>query len=162
MEQVEGEWPTLDAMTERYLDLVMDRVAHNRTRAARILGVTRRTILRMLARRRLTGGRQPSPERIDAALDALLHGPQPAARKAPAVMERTPMSTDRTRASWHEVQVWAYSAAVLEELSGDRRLAALYEWKSGMARRGVWFMKTARELTASEVDWAQFPEQLAG
>jgi DNA-binding NtrC family response regulator len=47
-----GEWPTLDEMERRYIDRVLSSVAENRSAAARILGIDRRTLMRKLAARR--------------------------------------------------------------------------------------------------------------
>jgi hypothetical protein len=45
---IEG-WPTLDALSVRYVERVLDHTHNNRTRAASVLGVDRRTIARLLA-----------------------------------------------------------------------------------------------------------------
>ena len=47
-----GDWPTLDEMERRYIDRVLSSVAENRSAAARILGIDRRTLMRKLASRR--------------------------------------------------------------------------------------------------------------
>jgi DNA-binding NtrC family response regulator len=44
-------WPTLDELERRYVDRVLERCEGNRTDAANILGVDRRTLQRLLARR---------------------------------------------------------------------------------------------------------------
>jgi DNA-binding NtrC family response regulator len=44
-------WPTLDELERRYVDRVLGRCEGNRTDAANILGVDRRTLQRLLARR---------------------------------------------------------------------------------------------------------------
>jgi hypothetical protein len=205
-EPTDADWPSLDVMTARYLALVMDRVANNRTHAAKLLGVDRRTIVRMLARRDAGGSifhpvepekqkrnrasgarREPASDRIDAAIDALLGAPPPngeevfvaghdeeaapeseredqptAGGGAAREQEARTMMTRSTQASWDEIQVWAFGGGTLEGLEGDRRLAALYEWKEGRGKRSVWFTKSAREITAAaEVDWARFPEDRA-
>ena len=43
---------TLDAMIERYVEQVLAHAKGNRTRAAQILGISRRTLHRMAERRR--------------------------------------------------------------------------------------------------------------
>jgi len=47
-----GELPTLDEMVERYVAQVLRQTGGNRTSAARILGISRRTLQRMEERRR--------------------------------------------------------------------------------------------------------------
>ncbi len=46
------DWPTLDELTRRYVGRVLERTGGNRTRAAEILGVDRRTLSRMANRER--------------------------------------------------------------------------------------------------------------
>jgi two-component system response regulator AtoC len=55
---VEDGWPTLDELEHRYVDRVLARCEGNRTDAATILGVDRRTLQRLLARR----GDKPATE----------------------------------------------------------------------------------------------------
>jgi hypothetical protein len=96
LDRIDADWPTLDVLTERYCDRVLNHVSQNRTRAAEMLGVDRRTVTRMLARRRTRGGLagaarpatpRPAPEpkerpaprpasigRIDAMIDRLRRG----------------------------------------------------------------------------------------
>jgi transcriptional regulator of acetoin/glycerol metabolism len=45
-----GDLPTLDELERRYLLHVLDSVGGNRTRAAEVLGVDRRTLYRMAER----------------------------------------------------------------------------------------------------------------
>jgi DNA-binding NtrC family response regulator len=47
-----GEFPTLDEVIQHYVARVLEHTRGNRTRAAQILGISRRTILRMAERRR--------------------------------------------------------------------------------------------------------------
>ncbi|HWO19622.1 MAG TPA: sigma-54 dependent transcriptional regulator [Kofleriaceae bacterium] len=47
----EDDWPTLDELERRYISRVLSRVDENRSAAARILGIDRRTLMRKLARR---------------------------------------------------------------------------------------------------------------
>ena len=49
------DWPTLDELTRRYVSRVLERTGGNRTRAAEILGVDRRTLSRMANRDRGQG-----------------------------------------------------------------------------------------------------------
>lgn len=46
------EWPTLAVLDRRYIDLVLDRMGGNKTRAAEVLGIDRRTLNRIFARER--------------------------------------------------------------------------------------------------------------
>jgi DNA-binding NtrC family response regulator len=48
-------WPTLPELEQRYVDRVLERCGGNRTDAANILGVDRRTLQRLLARRQSGG-----------------------------------------------------------------------------------------------------------
>ena len=52
-----GHWPTLDEVERHYIERVLSSVAENRSAAARILGIDRRTLMRKLAAR---AGRSPS------------------------------------------------------------------------------------------------------
>jgi DNA-binding protein Fis len=45
-----SDLPSLDELERRYLLHVLDAVAGNRTRAAEVLGIDRRTLYRMAAR----------------------------------------------------------------------------------------------------------------
>jgi hypothetical protein len=46
------DWPTLDVLSLRYVGRVLDRVKANKSRAAEVLGVDRRTVSRFVAARR--------------------------------------------------------------------------------------------------------------
>lgn len=46
------DWPTLEVLDRRYIDLVLDRMGGNKTRAAEVLGIDRRTLNRIFARER--------------------------------------------------------------------------------------------------------------
>jgi transcriptional regulator with PAS, ATPase and Fis domain len=48
--QIADDWPTLDELSLRYLHRVMDRTKGNKTKAAEILGIDRRTVIRILAK----------------------------------------------------------------------------------------------------------------
>jgi two-component system response regulator AtoC len=48
---LDAGWPTLEELEHRYVDRVIDRCEGNKTDAANILGVDRRTLQRLLARR---------------------------------------------------------------------------------------------------------------
>jgi DNA-binding NtrC family response regulator len=62
------DWPTIAVLERRYIDRVLSRTGGNKTRAAEILGIDRRTLNRMFARERAGGG-----EATDEELDALDH-----------------------------------------------------------------------------------------
>lgn len=44
------DWPTLAVLDRRYIDLVLDKTGGNKTRAAEVLGIDRRTLNRIFAR----------------------------------------------------------------------------------------------------------------
>jgi DNA-binding NtrC family response regulator len=46
------DWPTLSTLERRYIDQVLARTKGNKTRAAKVLGIDRRTLNRMFARER--------------------------------------------------------------------------------------------------------------
>jgi DNA-binding NtrC family response regulator len=47
-----NDWPTLDVLRLRYIAQVLERNTGNKTRAAEMLGIDRRTLNRILARER--------------------------------------------------------------------------------------------------------------
>ena len=47
---IDGGWPTLELLQRRYIDKVLAHAGHNKTAAAQILGIDRRTIQRLAAR----------------------------------------------------------------------------------------------------------------
>jgi DNA-binding NtrC family response regulator len=53
-----ADWPTLDELSIRYLQRVLERTGGNKTRAADILGIDRRTVLRILDK--VSKGKVPS------------------------------------------------------------------------------------------------------
>jgi DNA-binding protein Fis len=46
------EWPTLALLSRQYIDRVLQHTGGNKTRAAVVLGIDRRTLNRMFARER--------------------------------------------------------------------------------------------------------------
>ena len=48
----EAGWPTLSAVERRYIDRVLQHTGGNKTRAAEVLGIDRRTLSRLFARER--------------------------------------------------------------------------------------------------------------
>jgi ActR/RegA family two-component response regulator len=53
--RVDQDMPSLAVLQRRYIDRVLTRTGNNKTRAARMLGIDRRTLNRMLARERSRG-----------------------------------------------------------------------------------------------------------
>jgi transcriptional regulator with PAS, ATPase and Fis domain len=51
-EAIADDWPTLHLLGRRYIDRVLVRTGGNKTRAAEVLGIDRRTLNRMFARER--------------------------------------------------------------------------------------------------------------
>ncbi len=47
---IDDDWPTLDELSLRYLHRVIDRTKGNKTLAAEILGIDRRTLIRILTK----------------------------------------------------------------------------------------------------------------
>ena len=47
-----GDWPTLEALRLRYIHRAIEHTNNNKTRAAELLGIDRRTLNRILARER--------------------------------------------------------------------------------------------------------------
>ena len=62
------DWPTLADLERRYIDRVLSRTGGNKTRAAEVLGIDRRTLNRMFARERAS---QQGTNLTDEELDAL-------------------------------------------------------------------------------------------
>jgi two-component system response regulator AtoC len=44
---IDADWPTLEVLERRYIEKVLTRVDHNKTAAAQVLGIDRRTLQRM-------------------------------------------------------------------------------------------------------------------
>jgi ActR/RegA family two-component response regulator len=47
-----SDWPTLDVLRLRYIHRAIEHTGNNKTRAAELLGIDRRTLNRILARER--------------------------------------------------------------------------------------------------------------
>ena len=62
------DWPTIAVLERRYIDRVLSRTGGNKTRAAEVLGIDRRTLNRMFARERAS---QQGKSLTDEELDAL-------------------------------------------------------------------------------------------
>jgi hypothetical protein len=80
------DWPTLDILRLRYIARVLERAGGNKTRAADMLGIDRRTLNRILARERArqaaaARGYRPVgvPARPVAAPQPVAQAPQPMA-----------------------------------------------------------------------------------
>ena len=67
------DFATLDEVIERHVARVLERTGGNHTRAARILGISRRTLHRMAERKRRD--ESPAPGQDDAGRDELTHLP---------------------------------------------------------------------------------------
>jgi two-component system, NtrC family, response regulator AtoC len=64
------DWPTLAVLERRYIDRVLSRTGGNKTRAAEVLGIDRRTLNRMFARERAAQrGQNLTDEELDALSD---------------------------------------------------------------------------------------------
>ncbi len=67
MGSLADDWPTLADLERRYIDRVLSRTGGNKTRAAEVLGIDRRTLNRMFARERANQQGTPlSDEDLDA------------------------------------------------------------------------------------------------
>jgi transcriptional regulator with GAF, ATPase, and Fis domain len=47
---IHSDWPTLEELQRRYIERVLVHTGHNKTSAANILGIDRRTIQRLASR----------------------------------------------------------------------------------------------------------------
>jgi two-component system response regulator AtoC len=68
MGSLADDWPTLAVLERRYIDRVLSRTGGNKTRAAEVLGIDRRTLNRMFARER---GERMGKRLTEEELDAL-------------------------------------------------------------------------------------------
>jgi Fis family transcriptional regulator len=50
--ELDTDWPTLAVLSRRYIDRALEHTRGNKTRAADLLGIDRRTLNRILARER--------------------------------------------------------------------------------------------------------------
>jgi DNA-binding NtrC family response regulator len=65
-----ADWPTLSVLERRYIDRVLSRTGGNKTRAAEVLGVDRRTLNRLFARERAAAGGSGDEDAELAKLEA--------------------------------------------------------------------------------------------
>jgi DNA-binding NtrC family response regulator len=67
MGSLADDWPSLQVLERRYIDRVLSRTGGNKTRAAEVLGIDRRTLNRMFARERAAAtGQHLTDEELDA------------------------------------------------------------------------------------------------
>jgi DNA-binding NtrC family response regulator len=67
MGSLADDWPTLAVLERRYIDSVLSRTGGNKTHAAEVLGIDRRTLNRMFARERAAAqGQHLTDEELDA------------------------------------------------------------------------------------------------
>ncbi|MBL8605315.1 MAG: sigma-54-dependent Fis family transcriptional regulator [Myxococcales bacterium] len=64
---LDTDWPTLSVVERRYIDRVLQHTGGNKTRAAEVLGIDRRTLSRLFARERATGEGEGEGEHDEAA-----------------------------------------------------------------------------------------------
>ncbi len=63
-----SDWPSLEVIRVRYIRQALEHVRGNKTRAAELLGIDRRTLNRILARERARAARaQAAPKALAAA-----------------------------------------------------------------------------------------------
>jgi len=60
-----NDWPTIDEVQRRYLQLVLGEVGGSRRRAAAVLGLTRRTVQRLIAKYQLAASDEDEVEQED-------------------------------------------------------------------------------------------------
>jgi DNA-binding NtrC family response regulator len=68
MGSLADDWPTLAMLERRYIDRVLSRTGGNKTRAAEVLGIDRRTLNRMFARERAA---EQGTQLTEAELEAI-------------------------------------------------------------------------------------------
>ena len=56
---LEGDWPTLSVLSRRYIDRALGHTHGNKTRAADMLGIDRRTLNRIMVRDRAKKSKPP-------------------------------------------------------------------------------------------------------
>ncbi len=78
-----NDWPTLDVLRLRYIARVLERNGGNKTRAADMLGIDRRTLNRILARERAKKAAAARNYRPLQAVPAVAAAPQAAPAVAP-------------------------------------------------------------------------------
>jgi hypothetical protein len=67
MGSLADDWPSLQVLERRYIDRVLARTGGNKTRAADVLGIDRRTLNRMFARERVNAaGERETDDDVDS------------------------------------------------------------------------------------------------
>jgi DNA-binding NtrC family response regulator len=69
--ELSADWPTLSVLSRRYIDRALEHTRGNKTRAADLLGIDRRTLNRILVRDRVRKARP-----AEAAPEAAVAGTQ--------------------------------------------------------------------------------------
>jgi hypothetical protein len=87
------DWPTLDVLRLRYIAQVLEKTGGNKTRAADMLGIDRRTLNRILARERAKAAAaargyrplKPATAAAPAGTKAAANGAEPRPTEPPVV-----------------------------------------------------------------------------
>ena len=69
MQNLAADWPSLDELQRRYLALALEKNHGNRQHTADLLGITRRTIQRLIARYNLSAAHEAESVDGDDALE---------------------------------------------------------------------------------------------
>ena len=63
---LDEDWPTLSVLARRYITIALGRTKGNKTKAAEMLGIDRRTLNRIMARDRAKRSKPAEPKAIAA------------------------------------------------------------------------------------------------
>ena len=88
---VDSGWPTLEELQRRYIERVLEHTGHNKTSAADILGIDRRTIQRLVAREHIA----IEMEMTDSILSVSLRGEYERVGLPDQLIDRDPWRVDR-------------------------------------------------------------------
>ncbi|APR83395.1 Hypothetical protein A7982_08744 [Minicystis rosea] len=134
---IQEDWPNMDELNARYLHRVLDLTGGNKTQAAEILGIDRRTVDRMLARERKQGRLRS----VDATAIGATSEPSPAVEGTAARRALVAFGTILEQMASLSQQIRAVEVPSRVDASAWRR--ALRRLSSGM----VEVQASARELT---------------